>query len=292
MYVGAAFVADGKAAEAGEPGEGPLDHPAMASELLATFDAASGNAGRDRAGPAFPTATLVIVAFVGVQLDRATTRSTAPAPYTGNGVQGRGQHHAVVSVGTRQRHAERRAIPVDHKMALRARFAAIRRVRADLRSPLLAATLALSSEQRLQSRCSASASRSRSTRCSRSQTPTACQSRNRRQHVMPEQPISAGSISHGTPDRRTNTIPPSTARSSRRGRPPFGRDGSGGNRGSIDAHNSSQTRSFPILRQRARRGFVRRSRTHQSPASFGSAGLCWCVRCVGSGFEKRAWVRL
>lgn len=145
VNVGAAFVADGKAAEASEPSEGPLHHPSVAAELLAALDAASGDARRNRASPAFPAATLVIVAFVGVQLDGATTRSATTVANAWNGVQGRCQHHAVVPVGARQRHAERRAVPVDHKMPLRARFAAIRRVRADLRSPLLAATLALSS---------------------------------------------------------------------------------------------------------------------------------------------------
>jgi len=42
---------------------------------------------------------------------------------------------------------------VDHKVVLRPRFAAIRRVGAGLGSPLFAGTAALSKEARVQSRC-------------------------------------------------------------------------------------------------------------------------------------------
>jgi hypothetical protein len=73
------------------------------------------------------------------------------------------------------------------------------------------------------------------------------QSRNLRQHVLPDpQPISFGSISQGMPLLRTKMMPASAALSSMRGLPPFGFGGSGGKRGSIASHNSSDTSSFPI----------------------------------------------
>lgn len=57
-------------------------------------------------------------------------------------------------------------------------------------------------DQSMQSAARSSASR---ILCSRSQTPAACQSRKRRQQLMPEpQPISWGNISHGMPDCSTN----------------------------------------------------------------------------------------
>jgi hypothetical protein len=133
-------------------------------------------------------------------------------------------------------------------MALRARFAAIRRVRADGDAPFLAETLALSSAARLQSIRSAAPSRSRSARWSRSQTPACCQSRSRRQQVTPEpQPISGGSSSHGMPLLSTKRMPVRAARSGTRGRPPLGLGGSDGNSGSMMAHNSSGNRSLLIL---------------------------------------------
>ena len=53
--------------------------------------------------------------------------------------------------------------------------------------------------------------------------PASCQSRKRRQQVMPDpHPSSWGSISQGTPLRNTNTIPARHARSAKRGLPPLG----------------------------------------------------------------------
>ena len=58
------------------------------------------------------------------------------------------------------------------------------------------------------------------------------ESRSRRQQVMPEpQPSSCGSISQGIPLRRTNRIPVRQARSGKRGLPPLGLHGEGGNSG-------------------------------------------------------------
>jgi hypothetical protein len=88
-------------------------------------------------------------------------------------------------IGRREDDSEWDATPVDEEMALRARFAAIRRIRAGLLAPLLAGTLAESREARDQSSFSASVKRWSSARCSRSQTPARLQSRSRRQHVMP-----------------------------------------------------------------------------------------------------------
>jgi hypothetical protein len=97
--------------------------------------------------------------------------------------------------------------------------------------------------------------RSRRTRWSVSHTPACCQSRRRRQQVMPEpQPISWGSISHGMPERRTNRMPVRAARSGTRGRPPLGLGGSGGRSGSITAHRSS-----------GRRGLLMPRPTHKPP---------------------------
>ncbi len=57
------------------------------------------------------------------------------------------QRDAVVAVGAGQERGERGAAPVDHNVALRARAAAIRRVRAGLLAPLFAGTQALSRQR-------------------------------------------------------------------------------------------------------------------------------------------------
>jgi hypothetical protein len=153
-----------------------------------------------------------------------------------------------VDVCGRERYRERHASSVRNKVAFRTQFAAIRRVLADLFAPLLAGTLAESKDALSQSMRSAFPRRSSSTRCSSSHTPASCQSRRRRQQVLPlPQPSSLGSISQGMPLLRTKMMPAKAARSSTRGRPPLGFGGSGGSRGSMTSHSSSVTSSLLML---------------------------------------------
>jgi hypothetical protein len=94
---------------------------------------------------------------------------------------------------------------------------------------------------------SASPSRSKKTLWRRSQTPAFCQSRRRRQQVIPEpQPICGGNISQGMPVMSTNRMPVRTARSGMGGRPPLGRGFCGGSKGSMALHNSSETIGLAI----------------------------------------------
>ena len=105
--------------------------------------------------------------------------------------------------------AERRALGPGEQRGLGPRPPAVRRVRPDLRArrtvssraPPLAGNEALSIDARLQSSAQASASVSSSTEWSRPHTLAVCQSRGRRQRVMPVQPNSPrGSLSQVTPD--------------------------------------------------------------------------------------------
>jgi hypothetical protein len=101
-----------------------------------------------------------------------------------------------VDVCGREHYGERDVPSVRNNVAFRARFAAIRRVLADLLAPLLAGKLAESRHALDQSISSAWPNLSSKARCSRSHTPASCQSRSLRQHVEPDpQPISLGSIS-------------------------------------------------------------------------------------------------
>jgi hypothetical protein len=126
-------------------------------------------------------------------------------------------------------------------MALGSQLAAIRRILAGLFAPPGAGTLALSSDARSQSIRSASCKRCRQTWWRRFQTPAFCQSRKRRQHVMPlPQPSSWGNISHGITLFKTKTMPVSAARFAMLlGRPPLGLGGSGGKSGAMIVHNAS-----------------------------------------------------
>ena len=181
----------------------------------------------------------VIIALIGMQFHWAVAwppSSLARQSQRWNGVHRHLEPLGVVDIGPRDGHCQRHTVAVHHDVALRAQLATIRRILASLFAPPGAGTLALSSDARVQSMRPASCSRCRSVRCKRLHTPARCQSRKRRQHVMPlPQPSSWGSISQGMPLFKTKTMPVKAARSAMlRGRPPLGLGGSGGKSGRDD----------------------------------------------------------
>ena len=240
--VGAALVADREPTVAGEPSERALHHPAVPAQALAAVHATPRDPRGDAALAAGAPAAAVVVRLVGVQLARPAARPPDALPDGRHRVEHRFQHPAVVPIRRGQGEGERDTAGVDQDMALGARPASVRGVRAGELAPLLAATAAPSSEQRPRSTAFARPKRSSKTRCTRAHAPAACQSRSRRRQVMPRpQPISGGSISQGRPDFRTKRMPVSAARLGTGGRPPFGRGVGGGGRGSTSVHSASVT---------------------------------------------------
>jgi hypothetical protein len=68
MDIQPSFNADSQLDKACKPSMGPLHQPAMLAQSLATFDASRGNAAGDAPLSQVRTATLVVIALVGVQL--------------------------------------------------------------------------------------------------------------------------------------------------------------------------------------------------------------------------------
>ncbi len=136
MEVGAALVADSQASEPGQPSEGTLHDPPMAAQPGAAFDTTPCDAWRDAAGAALTATAAVVVSLIGVELGGPTAR-TSPVlgPHARYRIQGGRQHTAVVAVGAAQRQAKRRALGIRDEVALRARLAAVRRVRPNLDAP-------------------------------------------------------------------------------------------------------------------------------------------------------------
>jgi hypothetical protein len=183
-----------------------------------------------------------------VQLGRSFPGPTAASAQRWNGIDHRFQHPHIVHIGGCVSYRQGNASSVDHKMALRARFAAVCRVATGGFAPPGAGTLPESRDARDQSIWPAWASRSNSALWTLSHTPAACQSRKRRQHVIPlPQPISWGNSSHGMPVFRTNRMPVNAARFGTGGRPPFGLALSAGSSDSITCHNSSLNSGFAML---------------------------------------------
>jgi hypothetical protein len=135
---------------------------------------------------------------------------------------------------------QRDTLAVRGEVALAAELASVRWVGAGVRAPRGLDTLAPSKLTRLRSSWPAPRSCSSKTMCSRCQTPLLCQSRSRRQHVMPlPKPNSWGRSSQGIPVRSTNRIPLSASSSSSRERPPFCDGLTSGSNGLSCFHNAA-----------------------------------------------------
>jgi len=250
MDVRSTLVADGQATVLRQPRECPLHHPAMPPQPVIALDPLACDAALDAPSPQELPAAGDVVALVGMQLLRSLTPPSTRRLDGRDGTDEPLKEHRVMPVGATQEADERDAPSVDNKMALRARFALIRWVRAGFSAPLFAGTLAESSEARVQSISSAAPRRSNKVWCNRSQTPASCQSRSRLQQVTPlPQPISWGSSSQGIPVFNTKMIPVNAARLSTGGRPPFGLGRLGGKSGSMTSHSSSLTNGLLITGQ-------------------------------------------
>lgn len=238
MNVCSSFVAHLQPLVAIQPRVSPLDHPAIEAKLLLRLHTLPG-----ALDPTLTQRSLVLlrlIALIRMQLVGPFARSSSWTSDRLDGIEGGFEHRCLVDVGCSQQDRERDSLPVDHKMALCALFAAIRWIlpgfsppgRPPWRHP----------------------SKPGSSRCNRlgRVDPTRLggdgprRQRLGRQQVIPEpHPISGGSISHGVPVIRTKRIPVKAARSATGGRPPLGRGFRGGSKGSMTDHNSSGTIGWP-----------------------------------------------
>jgi hypothetical protein len=248
MNVIESFIANPQPTKAVKPRSGSLHDPAVAAQPLARFDASASNARRDATQSQLTAQRASIVGFISVQLRGSLART--PLSLASNrfdSIHDFEHHPCVMHVSRAQECRERDALALDHKMALRARFAAIRRILPGFCAPFKAGTEKESTEARDQSSWSASARRSSNAWCNLRHTPACCHSRNLRQQVVPEPHcISGGRYDHGNPVRSTKIMPRKASRLEMRGRPPFGFSTSGGSSGSTTAHNSSLTSGFAI----------------------------------------------
>ncbi len=242
MHIQPPLIANGQSTEPVEPGKSALNYPPMPAQPLAALHASTSYPRNNAPVPQRFPAYSEVVPFVCMQLHRSPAASPSAELLLDwlDCINHLNEHLAVVDIGCRAHYRKRNSLPVDHNMALRARFAFIRRIRPGCWAPFLAGTVAESTAARDQSILPVSPNLSKSTWCNLSHTPASCQSLSRRQQVMPlPQPISGGSISQGPPVLSTKMMPVKAARLGTLGRPPFGLSGSGGNSGSITSHNSS-----------------------------------------------------
>ena len=242
MDVVAPIIADAKAAILVEPTEGPLHHPAVNAQSAAVFGAAFRQHRPDVALTELQPMPVRIVRAIALYLVRPTPGMTDLARHGRNGVHQRQQLRHIMPIGPRQDERERNALGVGKQVVFATQFPSIRGIRPRFRPPKTARTLALSATALDQSILSASCSRFSRTRRILSHAPAFCQSRNRRQQVIPDpQPISWGRYCHGMPVLSTNRLPVKAARGDTGRRPgKRNRRGFGGGRsGSIRFHRAS-----------------------------------------------------
>ena len=151
----------------------------------------------------------------------------------------------IVDIGSGVNHRMRDAFTVADDMHFRTIFPAICGIRASFRPTKRARTELLSTTALEQSILFANPNSSRNFFQIFCQIPATCQSRSRRQHVMPfPHHSSSGKSSHAVTVRATNRIPVSARRSGTRGLPPFGRAFSGGKSGCIIFQSASVSGGF------------------------------------------------
>ena len=192
-----------------------------------------------------------IIAAIPLDALWTATGSARLAAHRRNRCHQRLQLRDIVRVRSGQDRGQGEALCIGDDMMLAARFRFIRWIGPCFGPPFSARMGELSTTARDQSMRSAAWSLASNTSCNCCQTPASCQSRNRRQHVMPlPHPISWGRSSQPLPVFKTKMMPVSARRLSIGWRPGYRkRRGFGsGNSGSTIAHSSSSTSGFAIGR--------------------------------------------
>ena len=238
-----------------QPRQRPFHHPAKHAQAAAVGRSTPGQHRLDAPLANSPAVGLRVVASVALEALRSAARPAGFAAHAGNRVNQWQQLRDIVPIGSRQDRRQRRAAGIGDQVVFRACFSAVNGARPGLRPPKTARNDALSTTARDQSRFPLALSRSSRRRCSFRKTSAFCQSRRRRQQVIPQPQLnSAGKSFHGIPVRITKRMPLRTARSSAGGRPPrLNRSRRrrvstcGGKSGSTIFHSSSGTNNFGIV---------------------------------------------
>ncbi|RUS67254.1 hypothetical protein CUZ56_01197 [Saezia sanguinis] len=216
-----------------------LDNPAMTAQPLFALNPLASDAGGNTPASQRTPASAAVVSLISMQLVRAFARPAIQTRHSRDCIQCLLECHRIMAIGTGHRKCQRDSSPIYDEVALAAKLALVRRIRARFLTPRGLATLAPSMLARSQSIWSCSRKRRSIARCNFSHTPAACQSRNLRQHViLLPNPSCCGKSSHGMPVWRTNIIPFNAARSLTARRPPLGDGENSGISGSRAVHNS------------------------------------------------------
>ncbi len=249
MDISVAFVANLQTSKRVKPGNRALDLPTRFAKSAAMRRASFFEQGRDTTFTQALPMWLGTVAPVALN-DLRLVQGTPPfAPDAWNALDQCVVLRNVVTVCAGQDDRERDALRIDDEVVLAAELTPAHGIRAGFFPASMARIDALSTMARVKSispRRRSSASNVSWIGC---QTPAFCHATSRRQQAAPEpQPIFCGSRFHAMPERSTNTMPVSTARSGVGLRLAYWRlrGARAGRSGSMSGHNSSSMSSLGI----------------------------------------------
>jgi hypothetical protein len=151
VEIGSSVVADEQAAVLVEPGEGALDHPAVAAEAGAVCGLAAGDHGLDPTLAEFASVGLRVVAAVGDELVGTAAGAADDPPNRRDGVDERDQLGDVVAVAAGEREGERDAALVDDQVMFGAQPSTVNWARARRPAPFFACTWLESTTARVHS---------------------------------------------------------------------------------------------------------------------------------------------
>lgn len=249
MHMCVPFVANLEPSECMKPGKGTFNEPARFTEATAMRRTDFGKQGRDAAFAQTLPVRLGTVASVTLNNFRFAQRTSAFSSNGRNRLDQRIELRDVVAIRGGQDDRERDALGVDDEVVLAAELAPVRWVRSGFFPASIARTDELSTSARERSISPRRRDSASSVSWMPCQTPASCHATSRRQHAVPEpQPISCGSRFQAMPERSTNTMPVSTARSGVGLRPAYRRfrDARFGSKGSMSDHSSSSISSWCI----------------------------------------------
>ena len=248
MNISTPFVTDAQATELMQPTERAFDHPAGFVQAAAMRPAGARQSSGDAQSAQPPLMRTAAIGPIALHHLRPLTRATDFAAQRWNPQHQGLQLTTVMHVGGGDLRAQWNALGIGAKMMFAARFAAVGRVWPRLKPPKTARTLLESTTARDQSIWSATWSRRNNSRWSFSHTPAFCQSRSRRQQVMPlPQSSSNGRSRQAMPVLSTKRMPVSAARSEMGLRPGnLLRRVRVGSKGWTIVHNESSIKGFAI----------------------------------------------
>ncbi len=140
---------------------------------------------QDAPGLQIGSATTVVVALVGMQFPWFLARSPRQTSQRRDGIKALLKQHRVMPVGPTDQHDQWNTVSIYNDVPFGAQFSSVGRVGAGLQAPRGLGTVEPSMLARSQSIWSCSRKRISMAWCSCSHNPAACQSRSRRQQVMP-----------------------------------------------------------------------------------------------------------